>query len=235
VKDERASNLFSTPFFNGRRPSLEVRVYPLALQSYTMNMTILRLEQFQVLTLKPLNLEIKDEFICLSGPSGAGKSLLLRAITDLIMHKGEAYLDEKKCSETDPVQWRKWVGFLPAESAWWMDKVGDHFNKKNNPYLRLLNLPEDCFDWDVSRCSTGEKQRLSIARLLAQKPKALLLDEPTASLDPKSVTAVELLIKNYADEFRVPVIWVSHDDAQIKRLKNREFKVINNEINEVMA
>ena len=207
----------------------------MALQSYTMNMTILRLDKFQVLTLKPLNIEIKDEFICLSGPSGAGKSLLLRAIADLIIHKGEAYLDEKKCSEINPVQWRKWVGFLPAESAWWMDKVGDHFNKKNNPYLTLLNLPEDCFDWDVSRCSTGEKQRLAIARLLVQQPKALLLDEPTASLDPESVTAVELLIKNYAHEFHVPVIWVSHDDAQIKRLKNREFKIYNNEINEVMT
>ena len=196
-------------------------------------MTILRLDKFQALTLKPLNLEVKDEFICLSGPSGAGKSLLLRAIADLIVHKGEAYIDEKKCSEINPVQWRKWVGFLPAESAWWMDKVGDHFTKKNNPHLTLLNLPEDCFNWDVARCSTGEKQRLAIARLLEQQPKVLLLDEPTASLDSKSVIAVELLIKNYAHEFEVPVIWVSHNDMQIKRLNNREFKISNNEIREV--
>jgi len=198
-------------------------------------MAILRLDKFQVLALKPFNLEIGSGFICLSGPSGAGKSLLLRAIADLIIHKGEAYLDEKKCSEINPVQWRKWVGFLPAESAWWMDKVGDHFSKKNNAYLRLLNLPEDCLNWDVSRCSTGEKQRLAIARLLEQQPKVLLLDEPTASLDPDSVAAVELLIKNYANEFHVPIIWVSHNESQIKRLNNREFKIFNNEIKEVMA
>jgi ABC-type iron transport system FetAB ATPase subunit len=198
-------------------------------------MAILRLDKFQVLALKPFSLEIDGGFICLSGPSGAGKSLLLRAIADLIIHKGEAYLDNKKCSEINPVQWRKWVGFLPAESAWWMDKVGDHFNKKNNPYLTLLDLPDDCFSWDVSRCSTGEKQRLAIARLLEQQPKVLLLDEPTASLDPDSVAAVELLIKNYANEFKVPVIWVSHNELQIKRLNNREFKIFNNEIKEVMA
>ena len=198
-------------------------------------MTILRLHEFQALILKPLNIEIKDEFVCLSGPSGAGKSLLLRAITDLIIHQGEAYLDENKCSEINPVQWRKWVGFLPAESAWWMDKVGDHFSNKNNPYLTLLNLPADCLNWDVARCSTGEKQRLAIARLLAQQPKVLLLDEPTASLDSDSVTCVETLIKNYANEFHVPVIWVSHNEVQIKRLKDREFKIIDHEVKEVTA
>ncbi len=198
-------------------------------------MAILRLDEFQVYTLKPLNIEVNNEFICLSGPSGSGKSLLLRAIADLIVHKGEAYLDEKKCSEINPVQWRKRVGFLPAESSWWMDKVGDHFSKNNNPYLSLLNLPEDCFSWDVSRCSTGEKQRLAIARLLVQQPEVLLLDEPTASLDPVSVTAVETLIKKYANEFQVTVIWVSHDELQIKRLKQRELIIYNNEIKEVMA
>jgi UDP-glucose/iron transport system ATP-binding protein len=198
-------------------------------------MSILQLEEFQVLTLKPLNIKVKNEFVCLSGASGAGKSLLLRAIADLIIHKGEAYLDNDKCSDIHPVQWRKWVGYLPAESAWWMDKVGDHFNKENNPYISLLNLPANCFSWDIARCSSGEKQRLAIARLLAQNPKVLLLDEPTASLDSVSVAAVESLIKDYTKKFHVPVIWVSHDNLQIKRLKDREFKIINNEIQEVMA
>lgn len=197
-------------------------------------MTTLRLQNFSVLTLKPLNIEVNNEFLFLSGPSGSGKSLLLRAITDLIVHKGDAFLDDKDCNEISPVQWRKWVGFLPAESAWWMDKVGDHFSEKNNQYLTQLNLPNDCFNWDISRCSTGEKQRLAIARLLAQQPKVLLLDEPTASLDSDNVTSVETLIKKYASEFRVPVIWVSHDKLQTQRLKQRELKIIDNEIQEVM-
>lgn len=198
-------------------------------------MAILQLDEFQVHMLKPFNIKVNNEIICLSGASGSGKSLFLRAIADLILHKGEAYLDGQKCSEINPVQWRKWVGFLPAESSWWMDKVGDHFNKENNAYLTLLNLPGECFSWDVSRCSTGEKQRLAIARLLAQQPKVLLLDEPTASLDLDSVAAVESIIKNYVNEHQVPVIWVSHDKLQIKRLMNREFKINNNTIEEVTA
>jgi len=198
-------------------------------------MAILRLEQFQVFSLKPLNIKLKEELVCLSGPSGAGKSLLLRAIADLITHQGEAYLDEQKCSDINPVQWRKWVGFLPAENAWWRDKVGDHFSNNNNPYVSLLNLPADCLTWDVARCSTGEKQRLAIARLLAQQPKVLLLDEPTASLDPDSVKLVESLVIDYANKFNASVLWVSHDTSQIKRLSQREFKIKENEIIEVMA
>ena len=197
-------------------------------------MTILELQNFQIHTLNPFNTKVKNELVCLSGTSGSGKSLLLRAIADLIEHKGEAYLNEQKCSEITPVQWRKWVGFLPAESAWWLDKVGEHFNSVNNSYLSKLNLSADCLSWDVSRCSTGEKQRLAIARLLENKPKVLLLDEPTASLDPASVSAVESLIKEYAIERQVPVIWVSHDVQQIKRIADRAFEIINNEINEVM-
>lgn len=196
-------------------------------------MTILNVSDLKVLKLQPVSFSIDNELACLSGPSGSGKSLLLRAIADLIVHQGETYLDDKKCSEVNPVQWRQWVGLLPAESAWWMDIVGDHFKHESHKYLKALNLPAESLQWEVSRCSTGEKQRLAIARLLQLQPQVLLLDEPTASLDADSVKRVELVIQNYSNEFKVPVIWVSHDQQQIKRLARREFKIINDEIKEV--
>lgn len=206
-------------------------------------MTSLSLNEFEVALLKPFSMKINNEIVCLSGASGTGKSLLLRAIADLIMHKGEAFLDEIKCSTTNPVLWRKWVGLLPAESSWWFDKIGDHFieihDKKNNTerikLLEELRLPAESLSWDVSRCSTGEKQRLAIARLLERKPKVLLLDEATASLDPESISSVESLIMDYANEFKVPVIWVSHDPLQIKRIANRSFQIINHELKELTA
>ena len=196
-------------------------------------MSTLQLRDLQLNALKPLNMKVKAEIICLSGASGSGKSLLLRAIVDLIEHEGDVFLDEHKCSEINPVQWRKWVGFLPAESAWWMDKVGDHFLKIERNDLSLLNLADGCLSWEVARCSTGEKQRLALARLIQHTPKVLLLDEPTASLDQESVFAIEAFIKNYVNEFNVPVIWVSHDKKQIKRIANRAFEIKNNEVKEV--
>ena len=99
-------------------------------------MTILHVSDFKIQELQPVSFTINNELVCLSGPSGTGKSLLLRALADLIVHQGEAYLDDKKCSDSNPVEWRQWVGLLPAESAWWMDKVGDHFKQKSHDYLR---------------------------------------------------------------------------------------------------
>jgi len=108
--------------------------------------------------------------------------------------------------------------------------VKDHFTEIEYQYSDMLKLPKDCFDWELSRCSTGEKQRLALLRLLAQKPKVLLLDEPTASLDPEGVLAVEELIKNYAESFDVPVIWVSHDQEQIKRVAELYYKLEDDQI-----
>ena len=197
-------------------------------------MTTLNLSGIRVLKLEPFSLEIEKKLVCISGPSGSGKSLLLRAIADLIEHEGEATLDDKKCSEMSPVLWRKKLGFLPAESAWWKDKVGEHFSESNTSYTSLLNLPNDCLSWDIARCSTGEKQRLALARLLSQQPKVLLLDEPTASLDLDSILLVESVIKNYMAEFDASVIWVSHDQSQIKRIADRVFKIENNRFNEII-
>lgn len=193
-------------------------------------MTTLTLNDISVLNLKPFNLELGNKLLCLSGASGSGKSLFLRAIADLIEHKGDVYLDKYQCSKTNPVLWRKMVGLLPAESAWWKDKVKDHFSEIEYQYCDMLKLPRDCFEWEVARCSTGEKQRLALLRLLSQKPKVLLLDEPTASLDPDGVLAVEALIKNYAETYNVPIIWVSHDQEQIKRIAEFYFKLVDNQI-----
>ncbi|MCW9030823.1 MAG: ATP-binding cassette domain-containing protein [Gammaproteobacteria bacterium] len=196
-------------------------------------MTTLHVSNFKVRELQPVSFTVNNELVCLSGPSGTGKSLLLRAIADLIVHQGEVFLNDKTCSDTHPVMWRQWVGLLPAESSWWLDKVGDHFKQIDHEYLNALNLPAESLEWEVSRCSTGEKQRLAIVRLLEQQPKVLLLDEPTASLDADSVNRVESVIQDYANKFNVPVIWVSHDNQQIKRLARRAFKIENNEISEV--
>jgi ABC-type iron transport system FetAB ATPase subunit len=75
----------------------------------------------------------------------------------------------------------------------------------------------------VRRLSTGERQRLALLRLLAGKPQVLLLDEPTASLDPRSTRAVEQLVTHYRLHHQAAVLWVSHDADQARRIADRYY------------
>ena len=158
------------------------------------------------------------ECLGLTGPSGSGKSLLLRAIADLDPSGGKALLDGVDRNTMPAHVWRSLVGYLPAEGVWWSDRVGDHF-RGHDPYaVDLLGFDEDVMTWSVARLSTGEKQRLALSRLLAQSPRALLLDEPTASLDARRTIVVERIIADYAQAQGAPMIWVSHDSEQLKRV-----------------
>ena len=128
--------------------------------------------------------------------------------------------------------WRKHIGLLPAESFWWHEHVGDHFIEKCDDDLQELGFTADVYNWTVSRCSTGERQRLALIRLLCMKPEVLLLDEPTASLDEENVTAVETLVKNFMQQGGA-VIWVSHDPNQIERMADRHYQINNKKLEEV--
>jgi ABC-type iron transport system FetAB ATPase subunit len=114
---------------------------------------------------------------------------------------------------------------LPAESQWWFDTVGQHFSDFDAELLRRLGFGEETMRWAVSRLSTGERQRLAILRLLGNCPKALLLDEPTASLDLSNVGEVEQIIKEYRRARAAPVLWVSHDPSQAERMADRRLEI----------
>jgi ABC-type iron transport system FetAB ATPase subunit len=186
----------------------------------------LRVEELCFRDWGPITLAIDSgECVCLSGPSGSGKTLLLRAVTDLDPHEGESYVDDVACSSVSGPAWRRIVGLLPAESQWWHDSVGPHFADLEARWLPMLGFREETMSWTVQRLSTGEKQRLGLLRLLSRKPRALLLDEPTASLDPEGVRRAEDVVAAYRQETGAPVLWVSHDPAQIKRIASRHVQI----------
>lgn len=187
-----------------------------------MPVSRLELKKFQGAGLDPLDLTIEaGECVTLTGQSGSGKTRLLRAIADLDPHSGSALYDQHLLDETPPPVWRSQVGLLPAESHWWHDRVAEHFNGSASQWLAELGLGEDCLAWQVGRLSSGERQRLALARLLDRQPAVLLLDEPTANLDPENSARVEQLVQHYAEKQAAAVLWVSHDPQQRRRVGQR--------------
>ncbi len=179
--------------------------------------------------LGPINLTVSDgSAISIRGNSGAGKSLLLRAIADLDPHQGEVLLDDVSSNDYRGSQWRQRVGYLPAMSQWWGDGVREHFIHAIDQsllasWLNTLELDEAILDAPISTLSSGERQRVALLRLLANQPQALLLDEPTASLDHDNTLRVEKLVADYQAQHRCIVIWVSHDPEQLARVASRHF------------
>lgn len=180
------------------------------------------LSELKALDIGPVNLEISPgEIVCIRGDSGSGKSVLLKAVADIISHEGEVFLGKTSMNILSGPEWRKKVGLLPAQSSWWKDRVRDHFIRPEQADFKSLGFDINVLDWEIRRLSSGEKQRLSILRLLENKPEALLLDEPTANLDPGNTEKVENLISDLSKIAGCPVIWVSHNINQAERIASR--------------
>jgi len=181
----------------------------------------LSIKNLSIYHLDDITIEIaSSNTIGISGDSGTGKSILLHAIADMTPYTGTLLLNGVLATEMKPNEWRKKVGLLTTNSYWWATKISDHFESEDDDDFVALGLDYSLYHTDVSRCSTGELQRLALIRLLANKPEVLLLDEPTANLDESNRYRVEELIHDYQQQHKVPVIWVSHDIEQLKRITN---------------
>jgi putative ABC transport system ATP-binding protein len=174
----------------------------------------------------PISLRIASaECLIMQGPSGAGKTLLLRALADMMPSDGEVWLAGVPRAEIPAPDWRRQVALLPAESYWWAEIVRSHFTAEPGDELSAIGFDVDVLDWPVSRLSSGERQRLSLVRLLVNRPRVLLLDEPTANLDLENTKRVESLIKHYMRQHHAGVLWVTHDTQQAERVGIRIIRV----------
>jgi len=180
----------------------------------------------------------------LMGPSGSGKSTILRAVNRLLdlyedaVVKGRVVLDgvDVYSPDVDPPWVRRRVGMVfqypnpfPHMSIYDNVAIGPRLNRMVRSRRELDELVrwalEKAYLWDevkdrlhapAAKLSGGQKQRLSIARALALKPRLLLMDEPTANLDPVATEKIEELIIELKRE--IPILLVTHDPHQAARV-----------------
>ncbi len=191
--------------------------------------------------LSPVDLELAGgECVAVLGPSGGGKTLLLRAIADLDPNEGELSLDGESRAGMSGPEWRGRVRYLASEPGWWAERIGAHFADAEAamPLLAGLGLGAEALDWTVSRASTGERQRLALARTLArtqtQAPEVLLLDEPSSGLDPAATEMVEAMLRQRLAA-GTAILIATHDPAQAGRLARRRLIVEAGKVREEAA
>jgi putative ABC transport system ATP-binding protein len=185
--------------------------------------------------LHEVSIDIGEGATAIVGPSGAGKSTLLRLLNRLADPvAGTVRFGGRDVRELDVLGLRRDVVLVPQLPAPLPGTVA--MNVAYGPSLRgnttdvdrwleLAGLDASYAPRDAARLSVGEQQRLMLARALALEPDALLLDEPTASLDEAARTGVELTLVELHATLGVALVLVTHDRGQAARLTTRTLEL----------
>jgi tungstate transport system ATP-binding protein len=192
----------------------------------------------------------EGEILTLVGPSGAGKSTLLRLLAFLeTPTAGSVRLtingDSGEAPQI-PVTLQRQLAMvfqrpvLQSRSVRANVACGLHFRRESDiarrvdaelERVKLTHLA----DAHPRTLSGGEMQRVALARALVLQPRVLLLDEPTANLDPHNVGLIEHLVREQKERFGTTIILVTHNIFQAKRLADRVALIYENRLIEIAA
>ena len=186
--------------------------------------TVLNLEQFTIQ---------RGEILALVGPSGAGKSTLLRLLNFLEpASRGTVQFDGQLATPDLALAQRRRVTTVFQRPLLLQRSV--RANLRYGPGLRGQKLPQSVEDeWlerlglssladqSAPKLSAGEAQRVALARALVTQPDVLLLDEPTANLDPSNVRIIESIIQEENQRSGMTVVLVTHNIFQARRIAHR--------------
>ncbi len=171
----------------------------------------------------------------LFGPSGAGKTSIINMIAGLLAPDGgRIVLDGEKLfdnrSRINVSAWRRRIGYVFQEGRLFPHlsvrhnlDYGRWMTSQNRDVKALTHVVElldigHLLDRRTGKLSGGERQRVAFGRALLMQPRLLLLDEPLASLDAARKEEILPYLERLRDAARVPMIYVSHDAGEVKRI-----------------
>ena len=169
----------------------------------------------QTLALDQVSFQVKEkEVVGLLGPNGAGKTTLMRILTTFLYPtRGTALINGVDITE-DPLSVRKMIGYLPETPPLYMDMRVDDFIdfvgrargltseqlKERTAWVIEAVKISSVWKHMISELSLGFRQRVGLAQALIHDPQLLILDEPTAGLDPMQIIGIRQLIRELARE-----------------------------------
>lgn len=175
----------------------------------------------------------QGEILAVIGPSGAGKSTLLRLLNFLeLPTRGKLMFEGKPVTADLPIEQRRRVTTVfqnpillkrsvVANLRYGLGLRGKKLeSQRKDAWLERLGLGE-LEHQSAAKLSAGEAQRLALARALLTKPDVLLLDEPTANLDPQNVRIIENIVQEENQDYQTTVVIVTHNIFQARRLSHR--------------
>lgn len=200
--------------------------------------------------LKNINLEIPHgQFVLLCGKSGSGKTTLLKMLKpQLSPHgklEGRLSLFENDCRELSKRDSASKIGFVMqdpelqavtysvrSELLFGLECLGVEPSKARLRVAEVASLfsLEKIIDRKISELSGGQKQLVNLASIVAMQPQALLLDEPTAQLDPVSAQKLLDMIINLCREYSITVIITEHRLEKLVSVADRMIVLENGEI-----
>ncbi len=191
--------------------------------------------------LDDINLSINDgEFVAIIGHTGSGKSTLIQHLNALIKPtSGKILLDGEdiNADKTKLKYIRQKIGLVFQYPEYQLFEItvlkdvcygpinmgfsNEEAEKAAKYALKLVGLEENFYDKSPFELSGGQKRRVAIAGILAMKPKVLILDEPTAGIDPKGRDEIFSVIERMRSEMDITVILVSHSMEDVARYADR--------------
>ena len=184
------------------------------------------------------------EILALVGPSGAGKSTLLRLLNFLEPPSaGTIVYNDQPTNGNVSIQTRRQVttvfqrpvllrASVRANIAYGLDLRGKSIDGSVDAMLDRVGLKSLANAW-AHKLSGGEMQRVALARALVIDPQVLLLDEPTANLDPYNVGLIEEIVREHNRARGTTIVWVTHNVFQAKRLAQRVGLILGGRLIEV--
>ncbi|WP_068677383.1 phosphate ABC transporter ATP-binding protein [Oceanobacillus sp. Castelsardo] len=185
----------------------------------------------------------KGKITTLVGPSGAGKTTLFRLCNRLISpNSGQITINNKPIEQYDPIILRRKIG-LALQSATMLS--GSVYKNLSLPLtlkgetlpeedakelLEDVSLGKDFLNRNINDLSGGQKQKVSIARTLVNRPNVLLLDEITSSLDRISQHDIEELIQKINQKYGTTIIWITHNLDQALNIGDYSWVMMAGEV-----